>query len=156
MFSSCLYIPCFMHCACLLEAKYYVGNIKQYILWVLFYILSNILFVYYLCVLYTLESKFNLVHGMLGKVIGTAFKKKSYGHTQGIWQQFLGHGLNPSHSHDFSKAGSLTCCPGLGIKPSPPQWLRCCSWILNPMCHGGNSGPALKNKNKNKKQTKEI
>lgn len=66
-----------MHCACLLEAKYYVGNIKQYILWVLFYILSNILFVYIFMCLYTLESKFNLVHGMLGKVIGTALKKKN-------------------------------------------------------------------------------
>ena len=63
----------------------------------------------------------------------------SHGQIQNIWK-FPGQGLNPSHNaksfHPPSQARDQTpFC-------SDPSH---CSWILNPLCHSGNSGTQILN-----------
>ena len=65
--------------------------------------------------------------------------------TPDIWK-FPGQGWNLSHScdlcHNSGNTGSLTHCAGLRIEPAPQQQLELLQrqhWILNPLCHSGNS-----------------
>ena len=68
-----------------------------------------------------------------------------FGHTLGIWKS-PGQELNLSCSSDLHHSCgniiSLTHCVRLGIEPIPhqwPEWLQRQHWILNLLCHSGNS-----------------
>ena len=74
-----------------------------------------------------------------GRIPHVSFFFFFFGHACGI-SKFLGQGSNPSHScelwHGCGSAGSWIHCARPGIKPEP---LKRKHWILNLLCHSGNS-----------------